>query len=72
MKALSPLEGERVGSGGCSSTILSTATPAKADIQQVPSRLRVRVWVPAFAGNTDVRKQGPHPTLSHRERAYPY
>ncbi len=32
-------------------------------------RLSVRVWVPACAGNSEVEKQGPHPTLSHRERA---
>ena len=38
-------------------------------LQRAASMLREKVWVPAFAGNTEVRKQGPHPTLSHRERA---
>ena len=32
---------------------LTTAFPAKAGIQIDDSKLRVRVWVPAFAGNTE-------------------
>ena len=58
-KALSPLEGERVGRGGCSSTILTLAFLAKAAVQQATFRLSERVWIPAFAGNTDDGKQGP-------------
>ena len=37
-------------------------------IQRAAYRLSARVWVPAFAGNAEEGK-GPHPTLSHRERA---
>ena len=54
--ALSPLEGERVGRGGCSSTILTLAFLAKAAVQQATFRLSERVWVPAFAGKTEKRK----------------
>jgi hypothetical protein len=44
--------------------------------EDVPRMIRpyVRVWIPAFAGKAvdrkpEIRKQGPHPTLSHGERA---
>ena len=39
-------------------------------LQRAASMLREKVWVPAFAGNTEVEKQGPLPTLSLRERAF--
>jgi hypothetical protein len=47
-KALSPLEGERVGSGGgCS----STGRSANSWFQRAAYRLSVKVWVSACAGN---------------------
>ena len=41
----------------------------QAGIQWAAFRLCEMIWVPAFAGSTEKPKQGPHPTLSHRERA---
>jgi hypothetical protein len=47
--------------------------PAQAGTQTLTHRPESIIWIPAFAGNTDERvfgKQGPHPTLSLRERAF--
>ena len=52
MKSPRPLQGGEGGVRG-SSTAPSTALPAKAEGQRVDDHLRERVWIPAFAGNTE-------------------
>ncbi len=40
-------------------TVLSTLLPTQTMIQRVDYRLRIRGWVPAFAGKTEDRKHAP-------------
>ncbi len=56
MKKPPPPWGRGLGEGDAS-TVLSAAFPAKAGIQMINSDLCVRVWVPAYAGNTDVERK---------------
>ncbi len=58
----------RNDAGGRAPTLHPPRSP-QAGVQWAAFRLCEMIWVPAFAGNTDDGKQGPHPTLSHRERA---
>ena len=48
-----------MGVGVYSSTIITLAFPAKATVQRATFRLSEKIWVPAFAGKTEERKQDP-------------